>query len=313
MTGNKLQAAPPFSTFAINASVRHALRWSCISMIGVVAAQTAIPNTVRGIYVQPDGHTSSVLCPDGETFSMSGPIGACCPTWTTCNYATTCVMVTRSLRYGGTNTCPSEFPSCVTMTVYDKFPTATKSWLDFECGTDDFSARSVYREISPLTIPPSTGTGLGVGTPTAATSTQQALPTQTVTVLPSSSSSASDQTESTSKGPSSQAWIAGAVVGPVVALLALSALAFFWLRGRKGRRQEQAGMVIAEDMKGTGGGMMGSNGGYDYAHTTTTPTNLLRPEIQMANAPQSWQTGVGSPTPMSIPELETYQRPVEVA
>ncbi|KAK3952675.1 hypothetical protein QBC32DRAFT_135640 [Pseudoneurospora amorphoporcata] len=294
MPGNKLQVAPAFSTFAINARVRHAILWSCVSRIGVVAAQTAIPSTVRGIYIHPDGHTSSVLCPHAETFSLSGTIGACCPTWTTCNYATTCIMVTRWLRYGGTNTCPSEFPSCVTRTVYDKFPTATKSWLDFECGTDDFSAHSVYREISPWTIPPSTGT------PTSATSTQ-ALPTQTVTVLPS---------------PSSQAWIAGAVVGPVVALLALSALAFFWLRGRKGTRQEQAGMVIAGDMKGTGGGTMGtcSNCGYDYAHTTTcTTTDHLRPEMAHAPHVQSWQTVVEAPTPISMPELEAYQKPVEVA
>ncbi|KAJ4399506.1 hypothetical protein N0V85_006002, partial [Neurospora sp. IMI 360204] len=105
------------------------------------------------------------------------------------------------------------------------------------------------------------------------------------------------------------AWIAGAVFGPVVALLALGALAFFWLKGRKaGQGQDRT--VMAENMKGNEGGMMGGNGGYNYAHST--PSNLLRPEL--GHAPQSWQTQtVGSPTPMSMPELETYQRPVEVA
>lgn len=123
---------------------------------------------------------------------------------------------------------PSEFPHCVTMTVFDKFPSATNSWLDFECGGDDFTAHTVYREMSPST---STAITESSSAPTT-NSPEPSQPSSTAAITSAPATLPTPRAQSATSN--NKALYAGlGVLGGVVAiLLAIGYLGFRKLRTR---------------------------------------------------------------------------------
>jgi len=112
------------------------------------------------------------------------------------------------------------------MTIYASYPFAVDRWLKIGCVQPGFNAHTAYREI----VVTQTSSGSAAIPDNTGSSTSQ--PSQTGT--PSPGQSAAETQASTS---SSQAWIAGAVVGPLVAA-ALVGFAAFWLGKRRGRKRD---------------------------------------------------------------------------
>jgi len=121
----------------------------------------------------------------------------------------------------------TQFPNCYTMTVYASYPSASESWLVRGCATN-WKAFTIYREIVTATSKTS-----ATSTPTTGPSVPNAGPSATGTGS-RSEAAATDTPAATAS--TSQAWIAGAVIGPVVALAGLGFLAF-WLGMRKAKNK----------------------------------------------------------------------------
>jgi hypothetical protein len=137
----------------------------------------------------------------------------------------------------------ADFSDCFTMAVLPSSPylVATSSWLVMGCGKN-WKANAVYREVVPtagavttITASASTSSVSSASGPSATQQTSEPGTTpgqgtdpalQTGTPPPTNDTQQPD-TESASK-----AWIAGAVIGPLVADAALGFL-FFWLRKRR--------------------------------------------------------------------------------
>jgi hypothetical protein len=106
------------------------------------------------------------------------------------------------------------------MTIYQSYPYAADSWLKIGCVQPGFTAHTIYREIGPTpATPPGTSK-------TGETGAQE---------------SGAPQTASSS----SQAWIAGAVIGPIVAV-ALAAFVAFWAGMRRGKREAEGGSISSD-------------------------------------------------------------------
>jgi hypothetical protein len=162
--------------------------------------------------------------------------GQCCPTniSTTCNFLTTCpetlqwentqhetsswylclssiaalLRVLTEERSGTSSSCSSQF-------VYDAYPTASQTpTLNVFCASLGFSMPTLYRALPTIT------------------------PSPTGSASPSKfhqSSSVHRIDGSPAVSPTANDWIAGAVVGPVLAIVILSLLLLIWSPQRKVR------------------------------------------------------------------------------
>ncbi|KAF2829397.1 hypothetical protein CC86DRAFT_189089 [Ophiobolus disseminans] len=113
------------------------------------------------------------------------------------------------------------------MTIFAKSPKVAPSAFNYACRTG-WLAHTVYRELAATTtssssLPSSTITP-GISMPTATPSSTSVSIASTPTA---SSSPPGDQ--------ASKAWIAGAVIGPLVGVSLIGALVFWWRRRGKGR------------------------------------------------------------------------------
>ncbi|KAK4448978.1 hypothetical protein QBC34DRAFT_464237, partial [Podospora aff. communis PSN243] len=200
------------------------------SLASVVSANnklTSTPANFRGFRLHTNGAVETITCSDSATFFTSSTYGACCYEGERCNFATDCQSGTASRIFGGTYTCDPEFPDCYTMTVYASYPSAAESWLMRGCATN-WRASTIYREIVTATSSSTTTSA------TAGASVPTTTPTRTGTAAGAGGEPTSPGEVAATSAPS-QAWIAGAVIGPLVALAALGALAF-WLGKRKGKK-----------------------------------------------------------------------------
>ncbi|KAK3335037.1 hypothetical protein B0H65DRAFT_543130 [Neurospora tetraspora] len=173
------------------------------TVINLAASQTTTraPN-FQALYRHADGQTSTISCPFGQNFWTSGTFGGCCaPTLTeskSCGIPTQCHAGTVTDRFGRTRTC----------------------WLVYDCG-NNWSAHTVFRDIQYTTCAlASSIPSVDESKPSPASGVGGAVASSTETDVPTDSSS------------SSKAWIAGAVAGPVVALVA-GALGFWFGTRRK--------------------------------------------------------------------------------
>ncbi|KAK0653136.1 hypothetical protein B0T16DRAFT_455448 [Cercophora newfieldiana] len=134
--------------------------------------------------------------------------------------------------------CSGTLPICYTMTTHQSYPYAAESWLKIGCIQPDFSAHTIYREIVPTPATVIASAGSSRTTPlTSRTGDSEAGAQETGALQPTESST-------------SQAWIAGAVIGPV-AVIALAAFGAFWLGRRRGKRDvETDGAMSSKDGHG---------------------------------------------------------------
>lgn len=218
--------------------------------VGLASAQTTTmaPN-FRGYQTYSNGAVDTITCSGSATFFMSSTWGACCIPGERCNFATACVSSTASRVFGGTYTCDTDYPDCYTMTVYASYPSAKDSWLVAGCATN-WDAFTIYRQLEATT---SATTRPSTTRPTSAPST----PT-TSSPGPTGTSAGNDGGDSDrsptpapepTSGGGSQAWIAGAVIGPVVLLGVLGYLAF-WFGFKRGKKPTPPG---GPEMAGAGG------------------------------------------------------------
>ncbi|KAH7413425.1 hypothetical protein BKA64DRAFT_771532 [Cadophora sp. MPI-SDFR-AT-0126] len=209
------------------------------------------------------GYTSSgtdwlpIACPTLQTVTESGTFFACAvsaPTSSSFGIATTCTRGSELPNPAGVFTCPG--PCCSNTLYASRGDTAP--YHAYACGT---CVSTLFRDIpSDETTTSSSG---ALGSPSSTSSTLSTSPASQIT--PSSSSS------STSSKPASKAWIAGAVVGPLVAVAIISALIFWiWKLKRRGVVERErvvvvpggdaSGKVELENSHYGGGG--GGTGGY---------------------------------------------------
>ncbi|KAK3386101.1 hypothetical protein B0H63DRAFT_474199 [Podospora didyma] len=180
-----------------------------------------------------------MFCSSNSTFSTSGTVGRCCLINGNCDYATACNDGSISFAFGGNNTCdPVSFPRCFSMTVYESFPSASKSWISIDCGNNAWSVFTVYRTISTTTAATGTGSLASETTPPIPGSgTNSNGPVKTG---PPSGASA-NETPNPTPSSSSQAWIAAAVIVPIIGAIAAGIIGFFL--GKRRQRQQQTTAV----------------------------------------------------------------------
>ncbi|PVH80915.1 hypothetical protein DL98DRAFT_587973 [Cadophora sp. DSE1049] len=220
------------------------------------------------------GYTSSgtdwvpIACPTLQTVTESGTFFACAvsaPTSSSFGIATTCTRGSELPNPAGVFTCPG--PCCSNTLYASRGDTAP--YHAYACGT---CVSTLFRDIpsdetttsssvvdplttsttsssssSPISTPSSSNPNSSLysngalGSPSSTSSTLSTSPASQTT--PSSSS--------TSSKPASKAWIAGAVIGPLVAFAIISALIFWiWKLKRRGVVERERVVVVPGDASG---------------------------------------------------------------
>jgi len=214
------------------------------------------PHNYQGQYVGQNGRISTLNCGWGSSLSKAGRWAECCPTPTggptptpPCDMATFCSKGTYTYRNGQTGTCTNG-ADCFGRTFLATFPWASEQWTRYMCtGTgSSYDVKTVYWQLDVekfvtrentgqnviVIVTGPQGGGHGGGTTSdSGPSSASASPGP-----PGPGTKDQDQEDPTDGATTddntsgSKAWIAGAVVGPVVAIVCIGLLGF-WL----GRRQ----------------------------------------------------------------------------
>ncbi|KAK4172764.1 hypothetical protein QBC36DRAFT_337175 [Triangularia setosa] len=185
------------------------------------------PPSFQGYSILSNGAASPVHCPESSNFFTSSTYGACCQGTVGCDIATACQNGTYSFLFGGRNTCGSNAPRCAFRTVLASSPTASQSWIVILCTQSDAArtTHTLFRE--------TTGTTSTTLTSSSTSTTAESLSTSSIHLTTTWSEIAAPTTmEPELQQPSSQAWIAGAVIGPIVAVAVMGLLGF-WLGKRR--------------------------------------------------------------------------------
>ncbi|KAM0664676.1 hypothetical protein ACQRIT_000266 [Beauveria bassiana] len=201
---------------------------------------TASPN-FEGWYIHPDGTTEALTCPQG-TFTTSGSYAACCDK-TKCPMPTACHDNKISYDNFAVGACQGS-AVCQTMSIMSA-PGAKSDVTSSIFCAQYWYALEAYRDTVPVTTSSATKTTASASTGSTPTSNSASKTTSrntTITPSPTGSSGATSPAASPEapSGGSSKAWIAGAVVGPVVGL-ALVGFAFWFLRRRRTAKKKDAG------------------------------------------------------------------------
>jgi len=204
-------------------------------------AERQFDSGLIGYYSDPGLGYSALSCNITNTYTTSGIYARCCSTAAFCSYNTGCLGTRTVLQDFGSGTCYPGYV-CTTRTILlnisDRSPVyQIGCWTTLATGypelytvvrtppvssrtTRTSSTRSITTTRPPTTpfLPPSsTSTDPGTATPAIG-------PTSTPTPTPT--------------GKKNKAWIAAAVVGPILAL-AILALAFWIYKLRKGKPQPE--------------------------------------------------------------------------
>jgi len=193
-----------------------------------------------GYYSDPILGYSALSCNITNTYTTSGIYGRCCNTAAFCSFNTGCLGTRTVLQDFGSATCyPGDI--CTTRTILLDISDANPVY-QIGCWT---SLATRYPELyTVVRTPPASSTR----TSTTRSLTTTRRPTSSTT-LPLSSTSTDPGTATPAIGPTStptptppgkknKAWIAAAVVGPILAL-AILALAFWIYKLRKGKPQPE--------------------------------------------------------------------------
>ncbi|KAI1073556.1 hypothetical protein F5B20DRAFT_501801 [Whalleya microplaca] len=173
----------------------------------------------------------TLLAGSGTSWVTSGTFaGDCSYRQEKCIFATGCYGNTMSYDSGSTAKC-DDGSSCVTITIYATSPSGYPSASNIRCRAG-WLQYTIYRQNPVIT------TSIG----TATSDLPNSSPSSIITSSPSLVSSLSVPTSTsttTMNGPSphggNQAWIAGAVIGPVTGLAL--AILIIWLLIRRGHQR----------------------------------------------------------------------------
>jgi len=205
-----------------------------------LAARQFNPGLI-GYYSDPLFGYSSLTCNVTNTYTTSGEYARCCSTAGYCEWNTGCDGTRTVLQDIGSGTCyPGDF--CTTRTIFDDVDDQNPLYM-IGCWS---TVASRYPEFYTVvrTPPPSTTTqssSRSITTtrpspsftypslpPTSSTSPGTTVPAISTITSPTSTASPS------STGKKNNAWIAAAVIGPILAL-GILALAFWIYKLRKGK------------------------------------------------------------------------------
>ncbi|KAF2653468.1 hypothetical protein K491DRAFT_717973 [Lophiostoma macrostomum CBS 122681] len=183
-----------------------------------------------------NGTWGSEVCDPGATWYQDGSYAQCCPTsLPSCSAPTACVsgsliyplpdQSTTSTIACTENYNDTQVSMCNTVFIYENTDDSSPQ-TDIVCGAAAVNW-SYYRSI-------------------AASLTETSL-TPTTTTSSASSQTSSETASSTpaSGKEGSKAWIAGAVVGPIVGLALVGAIIFFLLRRKRNKPTPEAGTATA--------------------------------------------------------------------
>ncbi|EAA35980.1 hypothetical protein GE21DRAFT_54 [Neurospora crassa] len=278
------------------------LVWACGMVTLCTAQTTTFADNYQGIFSPIDGTKSPVTCPSTAIFRTWSTLAACCwPEMPDCYFATRCDGGTMYEFYGSSWTCDQGHPNCFTMTIYDRFPSHNKSWIEMNCATR-WSAYTIYREFEDSI----TSTSM---TPTTTPSASTSEPSLTSAVTtPTSSSPFLTDAPIDPKPSTSKAWIAGPVAGGIVALLLLGAL-FFWWRRRKSGQESSNTPSMAQT--GTAGGYfpeyVGSPHENDHTPQLNSPSSPPAAPYHPSNSPPHYSSH--SPGPHDAFNTSPYKYP----
>ncbi|KAJ5106623.1 hypothetical protein N7456_003298 [Penicillium angulare] len=215
-----LTSFTPFSAWLL---ITNTIIWS----LGALGETTAVNTTQEnetgfiGWYLGP---STTQAMTDPLTWTTSGSYARGCSATGPCAYATDCVGNSITYDNGETSSCNI----CRTMTIFQSEPYATPSASNLFCA-EAWVAFTVFRE-----LPASKTSSESSSSTSSAISRTTTLSTAAATATPSST-----DTPATTEKPhsSSKAWIAGAVVGPVVGVAPIAALGWFLYRQKQKKLQ----------------------------------------------------------------------------
>ncbi|KAF2129297.1 hypothetical protein P153DRAFT_385513 [Dothidotthia symphoricarpi CBS 119687] len=186
-----------------------------------------------GYYVAPDSLEPLLA---GTSWTTSGTIAGDCKVSGNCPLTTECVDGTAFLNNGATAVCAGG-ATCADMTIFATSPNILPSAHNIACRLA-WSANTVYRNLAVTTSSSRIVTSsTSSPTPTASASTSSSTSTissVSVSATPTSTSPAAPTSQS-------KAWIAGAVIGPIIGIVLIVGAIFWWRRKNKSNGDEMQG------------------------------------------------------------------------
>lgn len=186
----------------------------------------------------------SQACDPGLVWYVDGDYGQCCPeTLASCPAPTACIRGSQIYPFGTTTTtiaCTENYNNtaasiCNTAFIYESFGDPNPK-TDIICG-DSSVNWSYFRKV------PASATEI-----TSKSSTSTLGPAVVITTTPTPSGSGGG-------GSKSKAWIAGAVVGPIIGIALIAGIVFFFVRRNSQKKKEEATATAA--IPQVGGASMG--------------------------------------------------------
>jgi len=213
-----------------------------------------------GWYIHPGGATTEAincwgfgLAATDLAWTTTDSYATCCPErgGRACHAMTECDGQTGRDVRGSTVDCAAlgSDVQCQTMTVFED-EAENSAHTQYFCA-QAWLANSVYRTLDVTTTTSSSSSSSATSSSQFPSSTSQSSiftsgtpsPSRSQSTAPSSTSGADNANQSGGPDPaeksSSKAWIAGAVIGPVVAVIVIAAIAF-WLGKRSARSKMDA-------------------------------------------------------------------------
>ncbi|KAK4223696.1 hypothetical protein QBC38DRAFT_459108 [Podospora fimiseda] len=211
-------------------------------LFALVAANLVLGDPFQGYRILTNGLAQPESCPTSSEFFTTSTFAGCCQGNRGCNIATACNNGRYTFLFdSATGSCGTGNPVCLTRTVF-AYPSASDSYTVILCTksgrptTESLFIETTSPGGSSTTPPPSPTSGV----PTLPLSTtSSSTPPFPTSPPPSSPTDAAEQIQEPpdSSSSSSKAWIAGAVIGPIVGIAIIGFLGY-WLGIRRARQRD---------------------------------------------------------------------------